>query len=492
MSTVSPNPRRPDVATLAWAGLTVRITWTLLAERAKVTPQALRDARDHVLFHLEPSALPENAEDQAGNLTAEFVRRARREAQPDPWPQDAAMTLSARWRRALDHSLHPLTESIFRQHYGDGRSLEQLESALQVDRIALEGARGGLREVVRRAAGSDGVPIDGWPPERVDRLLARLAAFSPGPCPPLIEVVGGNHREHQLRCARCDRTVRLLKAGVIREEDLVPPALDGRPTHRVRVLALHFHPEGRWARRWLASELDVPSAALGDDVLLIDLGQPEAVFQAVQLAAEVNTPHRDLIRGAVFEGPGRWSRHGLLGPLSAQASQLARTRSWGTVDGLGELPHPLPPPPSARPWWGAAAMLSVAAAACVAAAVRAPTPTDAWPLHVEFVEGRGGVWAAFDVDERAHVGVVREADGHLDVIASPRSHLDKLEWALGDGSYRVHAMGRGALVVSSPGPLRDLRALAEAASQAEDPLRDLASRVQAVHPEAVVAWRRRP
>lgn len=489
---VSSSPRRPDITTLAWPGITVRIAWTLLAERARVTPNALRDARDHVLLHLDGSVTSDHAEDLAGSLTADFVRRARREAQSDPWPQDASMVLSARWRRALDHSLHPLTEAVFRQHYGDGRSLQQLEAALQVDRIALEGARGGLREVIRRAAASDGLPLDAWAPERLDRLLARLAAFSPGPCPPLLEVVTGQHREHQLRCARCDRTVRLLKAGVIREEDLVPPALDGAPTNRVRVLALHFHPEARGARRLIAEETEAPFAALGDDLLLLDLNDAEAVFEAVRLAAEVGAPRRELVRGAVVEGPGRWSRHGLLGPLAEVASQLARTRAWGTVDGLGELPAPLPPPPSSRPWWGAAMALALVAVGSVAAAGRAPAPTDAWPLQAEFVSGRGGVWAQFDVDERAHVGVVRESAGRLDVVAEPRSMLDKITWAVGDGTYRVHTMGTGALVVASPEPIADLRSLVLAASSAQDPLADLAARLAAVHPQASVAWQRRP
>ena len=71
-----------------------------------------------------------------------------------------------------------------------------LEAALKVDRVDLEAVQSGLREVVRRIAVADGLPVDGWAPERIDRLLRRLAAFAPGPCPPVLDVAEGCHRDH--------------------------------------------------------------------------------------------------------------------------------------------------------------------------------------------------------------------------------------------------------------------------------------------------------
>lgn len=479
------------VAAQGWAGLTVCVAWSLLSEGVRVRSAVLDDVRDHVLFHLEPSTPLPHAEDRARHLVAGLVSRARRRPISLQWPQDAAMPLSPRWRRALERSLSPLSQAVFRQHYGDGRDLATLEQLFQVDQIALEACRAGLREVIRRAAADDGLPLHTWPNERLDQLLRRLAAFSPGPCPPLAEVVEGRHPEHQGECTRCDRAARLISAGVLQAADLVPPAQGTRPEGEVEILALHFHPDGRRHRDRLAKEAGVTTMPVGDDVLLLDWSEPEAVAETLRLAAEVGSPRRDLIRGAVLDGPGRWSPYGLLGPLAERATEEVQTRSWGMVDTLGELPVALPEPPSARRWWTGVAALAGLLVATASLAFSPPHHVGTTGLDVEFTEGRGGVWAHLDVNEDALLTIVSQDATGLHVVHRSVRSPDKASLAVGDGSYRLHALGSGLVVMASQQSPTRLETLLDAASSAPDPLSDLVDRLQSAEPRAdVVAWTR--
>ncbi|MBW1877882.1 MAG: hypothetical protein JRJ84_05935 [Deltaproteobacteria bacterium] len=489
---VFPGLRRTDIAVSGWAAITVRVVWALLCDGVRLNARVLRDARDHVLYHLDPATPLCHAEDQADNLTRQFVAQARRVRRKDPWPQDAVMPLSPRWRRALENSLTPLTMAMFRQHYGDARPLPDLELTLQVDRIALEGARGGLREMVRRAACADGLPVEDWHNDRLDRLLRRLAAFAPGQCPALEEVLRGAHHSHVVTCPRCTRTLRLVRANLLTPADLEPPLGSTRPNHRATVLALHFHPDGRHHREALAKEARLPSSPVGDDLLLVDWADPEAATDLLLLATQVGRPKRDHLRGVVLEGPGRWTPHGLLGPLASEADHAVRSRSWGTVDALGELPGVLPSPPSARQMWVGVAALGLLALLTVRAARQSPAPDVDHPLEVEFSPGRGGIWSEFDVEEGAYVTLVREADGVLDVVLASHDPADKAGWAVGDGSYRVHTMGSGVLLVSSAQPLPPLGPVMVVAGLANDPLAEVEARIRRAAPRADLRARRRP
>jgi hypothetical protein len=481
----APNPDA-DVAIDGWAALTVRVAWALLAEGVRVRQAVLRDARDHVLLHLDPRLPLPVAEDRASELVARFVARARRKGWDDPWPHDAMMPVSPRWRRALERSLTPLIGHVFRQHYGDGRSIEQLERVLQVDRISLEAARGSLREVLRRAGQAEGLAFESWPTARLDRMLRRIAAWSPGPCPPALEVADGHHRDHVAGCTRCERTLRLVRNEILTPADLVPPAIGARPNRTVRVLALHFHPDARLHRDLVARECQVPCFPVGDDLLLVDLAKPEPVHELVRLAAEVGWPDRDQLRGAVLEGAGRWSSHGLLGVIADKAELAVRSKAWGDVEGMDELPETLPDPPSARKWWIAVAAVAILGASVTGYAFAPPIPERSHPIAADFTPGRGGYWADFDVDDAALVTIVRETDGKLDVVLHSAAAVDKAQFATGDGGYRLHAMGSGALVASTGSPLVGLEPMIEAANASEEPLEDLAERIRTADPHADV------
>ena len=481
---VSPPPRSDDVAVQGWSALTIRIAWVLLTNDVKVRSAVLRDARTHVLFHLDRNTALPHAEDQATTLTTRFVHNARGRRCNDTWSVDAQMPLSPRWRRALERSLSPLSELVFRKHYGDNRSLSALEAQLQIDRVTLDGLLGGLREVVRHAAASDGVPLDTWSNERVDELLSRLAAWSPGPCPPLLDVIEGAHREHVAGCCRCDRTVRLVRASIVTIEDLLPPTLGARPSEDVKVLALHFHPDARSHRRGLAADLPVTSYPIGDDLLLMDATRMDDIAVLLRTAAELGIPSANHLRGAIVTGPGAWSRHGLLGPLTEVAEREARFRGWGQIDGMERLPEVLPEPPSARHLGAAVAVLALCTLLLTSLAFPPAENPALFPIESSFTTGRGGIWTEFDVEEEAVITLVRQDENGLELVSQAHAPSDKAAYAVGDGSYRLHTSGRGVLVVSTEDKVTDVTSLMDAAEASEDPLLALSKLVKKSHPAA--------
>ena len=466
---VAPPPKPKDIVVLDWAGLTVRIAWTLIRLKVNLSSEVLNEARIHTFFHLDRGIVPTTAQDLAEHLTEEFVARARGNTPDDPWSQDWDMPLSPRWRRAVDEALDQAADLVFRKHYGDHKRLEAL--ATDVDIEALQSAQSRLREVVRRIAVADGFPMEDWAAPRIDRLLRRLAAWSPGPCPATHDLTQGFHRAHVAHCPRCERLVRLVKSRLLASEELSPPSVGARPTKTVQVIAIQIHPEGRRFRGALTEELGVPVYPAGQDLVLINAVHLDTVGSVLRMAAEVGSPPRHMVRGALLEGPGMSCPRAILGPLPERAAHEVLNRSWGTVEGIGELPPELPEPPSAAGAWGAA--VGVAIVAIVAAfAVNGPAPAADPPwLQAEFVEGRGGLWATFDVPDEAWVTIVAlPPQGGLRVVFESTSAADKAELAVGDGRYRLHTTGTGLMLASHPGPLPNLEAIVADLAVGGDPV----------------------
>jgi hypothetical protein len=476
---VAPAPKPNDVAVLGWCWLTVRVAWTLVSNGVRVRPEVLRDARSHVLFQLEPTAVLPQAEDLATRWVEAYILRARGQLASDPWPADWEMPLSPRWRAAVcgtgdaSASVDELAPVVLRKHYGDYRSLDWLSKHLVVDRRRLEAVQGGLREAVRRIAQADGLPLDGWDSDRIDRLLRRIAAWAPPGCPSPLDVAEGCHREHVSDCPRCDRLFRLLKAEVIGLDDLMPPTVGARPSGRARVLALQLHPDGRRARRRLIEEIPTPVYVHGEDLMLLDAAEIDAVVRILRIAAEVGAPVREHLRGALLDGLGAWTPRGLIGPLPERVAREVLQRSWGTVDGLGTLPDLLPEPPSARGWWlGALAMGTGAVFATLLAAM---PPTSAVDDGVEaaFTPGRGGTWVAFDVPDRAVVTMIGELEGELFPVLASATAADKAVFAVGDGTYRVHVAADAVLFAAGDEPVPEVAARIREAGGLEELARTL-------------------
>lgn len=483
-SPVSASPLAPeddtDVAARGWGAITVRVAWTLTTHGVAVKPEVLRDAREHVLHHLDPILSTREAEDQAEALTVAFIARARGKTPVDPFAEDREIPLSPRWRSRLHRGLSRNASSVLRFHHADGHPLENIAKRLGEDPLAVEAAREGLREVLRRVAAADGVSLDGWTDARVDALLHRLAAMAPDKGPELLEVVDGLHPEHLPACPRSARAHHLVRTQTLRRQDLISPEGTARPIDRVRVLALHFHPDGKRHRATLAKELTVARFPVGDDLLLIDLRHEDDARRVIDLACELGCPRRDHLRGALLEGPGRWSRHGLLGPLVDEAASTVRSVPWGTLDGVGELPSSLPPPPSARRAWAAVAALSMVAAVVLHFAFRPDAAQVDHPLTATSISARQGVWLDFDVDDMAYVALLRVQGSQIDVLLDGANVSDKARYATGDGGYRVHAVGDGLVVASSAEPIQGLPAIVSAAHGASDPLAAMQDKLQAL------------
>lgn len=473
-----------DIARDGWALITIAAAWTLYRMGVKLTPEVVEHAREHALLHL-PRRLPANhGADRTLALTERFVQRARGRSADDPWEQDRSMPLSPRWHRALVSSSDTPGSLVLRLHYGDGLSLDDIAAQHNIERLHLEGARGGLREMVRRAAVRDGLPLSDWCAERLDRLIQRLAAWSPGPCPPMEEVLEGSHREHVTDCPSCSRGLRLVRGGLLEPAALRAPTTPMRMPV-VRLVVLHLHPDAPISRAALLRTCPVSCAPVDRDLLLVDFEDPVTVERWLHLATEVARPEAHHLRGVLLDGAGRFCKHGLLGPLSDRARIALRSQPWGAVEGTTSLPDPLPAPPPARRGWGVVAALSLVAAMLLPGAWDRTEPSQ-HGLQAEFAPGRGGLWATFDVDEDASVSIVRLSEqGELELLHAGTSPGEKMDWTVGDGRYRLHTPGDGLLLVAHTSPLDRLGAVLAAADPAS-PLEDVALRLTRTHPDVDV------
>lgn len=477
--------RAPTVPSMTWAAVTAQVAWTLLCQGIRITPDVLRDARDHALLHLDPSTSPADAADRCIAITRAFVRTAK--GQPPVAPSaDERRPIAKNWRRRMLANSSQIGDLVLREHYGNARPLDVLAKAVDSNRGPLEAARTTLREQLREILLSDRVPAAEWDNQRLDDLLARIAVFSHSPCPQMRRVLDGKEREHTRRCVVCGRARRLYNAGTLGVADLVLESPVPWPRTQGNVLAIHLHPDGRRHRSALAAEFAVPVFPVGEDLLLVDHDDPDEVHRVLLLAAEASMPQREHIRAIAMRGPMRWSRHGLLGPLMSRGERRVRAAPWGLIGGLGELPSPLPPPPSSRPMWVGVAALAVM---CVLVGLQALGPARAAnnTLTPEFTVARGGVWTEVNLDEHDMLTIVRLVDGELDVVLAPQTIADKAALAVGDGGYRAHIMGDGVLVAASREPIPNLDILIAAADHAASPLEDLHRRMQTRSPDAAIA-----
>jgi hypothetical protein len=465
-----------DVADLAWGAVTVRITWTLISRGLR--PELVHDLRDHVFYLLPPETPPHVAEDRAELLTRAFIARARGQDLDEPWPDDWDVPPPLLWRVRLHKGAQGLSQRVLQEHYANEFDLRKVASRLQEDILAVEAAREGLREILRTTALGDGQALSGWTESRLDRLIHRLAALGDDDAPPLHEVAEGRHPGWVEACPRCRRAWSLVQQGILTRSALIPPREGGRPRATTRVLALQLQRDVVALRDLLRPELPSPRLTIGEDTLLVPVEDVAAVTQTLKLAAELERPDRTRLRGVLLEGPGRWCRSGLLGPLHDTALAELRGASWGEIEGLGELPPPLPALASpGRARLVAVATLVVALALTRLAILSVPDQPD-YPLHADFVAARGGWWVEVEVDDRAYLAVVVSRDGALEVRRPGSAVTDKAPLAVGDGRYRFHEVADGVLVVASATPLPLTNWLAEVGGEPE-PLRALQRRVEA-------------
>lgn len=494
-----PSSRRPSMAlphlsapvedrNRLWLPVTIRVAWELLLARVRIRPAVLADAREHVLRCLPSGLGEEEAEALASVYTRDYLARARHgRYQRPPLEPDLGIPVPRAWRDRLNHGLDPVADAVLRMHYGDGLAINEVERHAAIHAAVLEGAREGLREAMRAIAAHDGQPIEGWPDARVDQLLSRVATMAGPSCPGPAGLLSEAGREHAGRCPRCSRGVRLIRQGVISPQDLFLPEGEGLVAPgRVAVAAVLLHPDGRKHRDAVGELLDPLGLELGQDGWLLPAEELPALIPALRELAEAGTPPRHQLRGAVVEGPGRWRKGVILGPVPVAALEEARSRPWAEIDRVGELPLPLPPPPSAAGWWAGAAVAAAAAILAGFVVLRPATPEPFSEIEAAWTRQESGWDLRFDLDDLATVDVVVQDD--LGLRVDQRGvRAEKGSWATGEGDFKLALpAARAALIASDGQGVGDLEELVAAARVSADPVEALAKLVRERHPTATV------
>lgn len=481
---------RPDALRLAWLPVTVRVAWDLLSHGLKVRPELLRDAREHVLRSLPDGIGIDDVEQLASAYTLDYLHRVRerryRRPAADP---DATLPAPRRWRDQLVSASDHIADAVLRLHYGDGLSIERVEHNIAVDAALLVAAQEGLREATREIGRIDELPIGSWTDARLDRLLVRIANAPARGCPGPMGLLSEAGRAHGDICPRCSRAIRLIRHGVLAPSDLFPP--DGRPLYaegQYGLLALLLHPDARRSQSVVADALGDAATPVGPDAWLIDEGDLAVIGPRLIELAELGTPLRHHLRGALVHGPIRWSKGVALGPLPTTAFEAARARPWAEIHGMAPLPPPRPPPPSSARWWIATAALALTVGLVGAAMfVVDPGERPAAP-PVELVQTGAQSSLRFDAADGAAVDVLAVVDGRV-VRLGDGSVAGKGRWATGDGDYQVHVPSPAFLLLTSPTPLADLDAIIATQLAAGGGLDGIAAAVVAAHPDVVL---RRP
>ena len=155
----------------------------------------------------------------------------------------------------------------------------------------------------------------------------------------------------------------------------------------------------------------------------------------------------------------------------------------GSIDGIDELPLPLPPPPKMTQWWVSAGASTLLFLSSLAWAFDDAGPKAQFPFSSEFDSHVDFVDVRFDVSDRAYVTIVQWKGGILQSESSwtPSS---KGQLATGDGRYIHRVDASQIIVISSPQEIEDLDALLQAAQVDSDPVNALERHLLSHHPLA--------
>lgn len=473
-----PNPTVDDSAARRhWSAITIAVAWELARRENRVHPKLLDAARDHATWRIGPRAGLAECEAVASAAARDFLQRREGGYAPlEPDPDVELLPLPA-WREAVLGSVTPLHEGVFRLHYGDGVPIDELARRLEVEVAWVRAAREAVRELVRVVVAEDGVSTAGWIPERVDRLVARVALAAGDRCPGPGGLGTDLGRAHAESCPRCARALRLFREGVIAAADLFAPPVEAPvPPPGATLIAIEVHVDARRSARPLAQAL--PGFVRVDPDTLVG-ADSEAAVEALRQAAREGTPRRAALRVVRASVPGRVVDGVVVGLALERLRAELSPVPWGEVRGLEVLPEPLPPPPSAARWWAAAALCLGLAGVAGVVATRPPAAAPS----VSLVASRAGDEVRFDTSDDAFVDVAAVSPSRSEVIFHSAHPSDKAALATGDGRYRVPADDRALLVVSASEPLLDLPAIVLAAAD----MAEAKQRVLGRYPSAAVA-----
>jgi hypothetical protein len=476
----SPPPSDSLRNSALWISVTVRVAWEFVNAGIRLGPAALDEAREHVLRSIPANCTDsDRAELLARAFANEYLDRVRsREYRRVAELEDIDISVPRGWARQLEESATQVEEAVYRLHYGDGLSLDEIQRRYStLDMSRLIAAREGIRELARSYAQADGHISQSWSEGRLDRLLTRVASRPKGSCPrprALMEPTGLQHAD---QCPACSRAVRLIRAGILTVDDLEPQESSFPDMHTpVGVFALLLHPDARRHRKRLVKSMGPVANAVGTDTWLIAESDIGDILPVLSDLCEEGTPHRHHLRGALVRGPGRWSRGVFLGGLAVDALEAARARTWANMGAVCRLPKALPPPPKATIWWSAAAMSGLM---CIGTwlwfSQDTPDPPET-PVSAEFSQVDQGWKLRFDTPDLAVIDVVVLSGGQLRVHRNGVK-AGKGAWSTGEGDYEVYLPGSQAMIISSPEGIDGLSDLVIASADRRDPFEDLAEEV---------------
>ena len=469
-----------------WSSVTLRVAWELYAAGIQPSGRNLEQAREHALMSLPAKCTRVQAEELAGWATREFVLRMTTGRYSCPPPPAQKLMPRPSWRDQLIEALDPVGEVVLRLVYGDGMNLDAVERLTRVDRVILQGAREGVRHALREVLCDDGVELL-LDIDALDALLCRVARTPSADCRGGLEVAVPETWKHAEHCPRCQRGVRMVRAGVLNPQELIAPENRAvRPRETASVLALHLHPDARHHRAQLMEHLAPGVLRADDDAVMVDLDRVDDHVSVLHFLAEQGTPRREHIRGALVRGSGRWLPAGIIGPLPRAALEATRSRTWGDIDGCGQLPETLPEPPTAARWWSAALVATLAALLAGLMALRNPEPEPSWPIQAHGSHVDGQLTVQFDTPDPAQLLVVAHTPNGLELLHQSQSPWDKGALGTGTGDYVVEAAAFHILVATSDTAFDGVDELFAASHGTPDPMGELIERVRVLHPDADV------
>lgn len=466
-----------------WVPIVIRVAWELHLAKVEIRPNILQAACVHVFSHLEADVSIETAERKASIYTADFIeileKKNYRRPQFDP---DHEIQFSSKWRKVILNNLNPNEQRVFWFIYSDGLELKRAARKMGVNVSKIERSCQKIRICARRIASKENIDVTDWSDTRLDKLIQYVANTASNlPLEPA-DILSKKGKKLINKCPRIRRAYLLLKHGILSERDLQVPT-ENELIERQTLLVLMLHPDKRKFAKILNKALEEIAIQIETDAWLIDEEDLEEAEEILSFLAEEASPPRQYLRGAMVSGPGEWFDDVLLGPLPIHCLDATRSRAWGAIDGIAELPQPLPPPPKSTSYWIAAIITSLLSLSSWAWALSPVKSEFVYPIKAEFSTAIEAVDVRFDVADDAYLTIVR-LNNHILTIDEEYSHETKGTIATGDGRFYLRVDAPKIAIISSNEALTELKNLLFSAQNAENPLEDLQRQIKQVYPNA--------
>jgi hypothetical protein len=461
-----------------WFPITIRVAWDLHLAKVEVRPNILHAARLHAMSHLPEDIEVSIAERIASIYTKDFIQRLEKKVYRRPdWDSDLDLQISPEWRRIFLKKLDEDEQRIFWFFYSDGISVQRTAKKVAISSRKVENSCRKIRSLMRRIALQDNIDLSEWSDHRIDQLIFYVANVAESVLISPEDILSKRGKRFINKCPRIRRAYILLKHGILSPRDLEVPE-ENELIQRQTLLVLMLHPDARKYANKISKTLSDNAIQINGDVWLIDQEDLPEVEGLLEYLAEESQPPRHQLRGAMVSGPGEWFDDLMLGPLAIRSLDAARSRPWGSIDGIGELPMPLPPPPSSTSWWMATAISGLLGVSSLAWAM---TPNDQgpnYPINANFYVTAEAVDVRFDVNDMAYVSVIRMQNGIL-TREEEYSPVEKGQFSTGDGRYYLRLDAPRIAIMSSTKPVPDMAVYLQAAQISEEPMVALIEQVKA-------------